>query len=187
MKFQPQNSHQNTPHEHGRAESDPLNNPQERELQTADRMLRNAQMINAPTGFADRVMANILAGKLPKPELKLRWFGFLMLLTLFASILLGGAALTGQLNLVGAIAFFVAHQVVVLVNGISVSLYTGVVNVLAVLNPLNITPNTVSVPLLVVLLGTAASVSGMWLWFLSYTTARRQQVVYRIPVRVAQY
>jgi hypothetical protein len=145
-------------------------------MQTVDRLLTAEPMVKAPLDFASKVMATIAAApargraKKRSAALGVIWAAVVMV-PLLSLALIGlqhwlsdpaaiNTALQGIVQFLNSIAQAFASVLQTLVN------------------------YTVETPILPALLTTLIPLVMLWGWLMWYTSLRRRQVVYRIPVRI---
>jgi anti-sigma factor RsiW len=150
-------------------------------LQAVDGLLKSEPMVQAPPDFASKVMASIAAGTAPSkaPAGRLARTGSILELLLAVVIVvpLAATAVIAVLRWLSDPAALnnLMQQIVLALNSIAqavASLFQVLANFL--------TGNAV----LPALLTTIIPLIMIWGWFMWYTSQRRRQVVYRIPVRV---
>jgi hypothetical protein len=137
-----------------------------------DRLFQGAPMLEAPPGFADRVMLAIAAGRVTAPDrrrrrFRLRWLFLIALLV----VPLGAAALSAP----GMAALgLMMQQAVLWLNGAAQDLGE-LFRVVASYLP---SPMV----MLGLVVAVAVNLLALW-WMMAYASTRRQLVVYRVPVR----
>lgn len=150
-------------------------------MRTVDRLFSTAPIIDAPTDFADKVMAilaaqdfgaptdNSASSKSGSPRRR-RFLGRLLSVAILLPLACGLLIFSRN----PAALALIMHQAIVWFNtaGRNIAALSGML--------LRYTPSTLLAP---AMLMTAALIVGVWLWLMSYTSTRRQQPVYRIPVR----
>lgn len=148
------------------------------QFRAVDRLFQNVPMIDAPAGFAERVMLAIAHGQ-PSPgrasqrtRFRLTWL--LVILLVVGLFVVGPAILIAQGPGAVALGFLLAH-VVERLNALALEAATWA----NAFDVMSLTP-----ALLLVALGSlAASMVAFWR-LTQYATAQRAQVVYQVPVRV---
>lgn len=147
-------------------------------MQRADRILRTAPLISAPTGFSARLMAAIAAGRQPRTDTR---YGLGIAIGLLLAAFTAIPALGLALFVIGyvisdmtALQIFL-NQMILTLNSLSLVLneMTRAASLFVSSNPFALILAAVMLPL------TAAW--GYMMWGLM---TRYQQVTYRIPVRV---
>jgi len=148
-------------------------------LQMVDGLLGSAPVAEAPFNFADKVMASIAAGKAPTPVKQHQGlstvFGLLLALVIVVPLLLStGMTIRGWLSDPAALNVML-QQIVLLLNNMAqfvMSLFQSLAQ---------ITQDSLVIP---GLLSVTIPITLIWGWVMWSASLRRQQVVYRIPVRV---
>jgi hypothetical protein len=149
-------------------------------MQMVDGLLGGAPVAEAPFNFADKVMASIAAGKAPTPVKQHRGlstvFGLLLAIVIVVPLLLTAGVTVRQWLSDPTALSTLLQQIILLLNGIS-QLAAGLFQMLAQYAQDNrVIPALLSVTIPITL---------VWGWVMWMTSLRRQQIVYRIPVRVA--
>jgi hypothetical protein len=156
-------------------------------MQTVDHLLSAEPLVEAPSDFASKVMAFIAANTVNAPSVQENLearsraglgaaFG-LVLAVVITVPLVATALIAVQRWLSDPAALnTLLQQTVLFLNTIA----QAVASFLQV-----IASYTVDNPILPALLTTLIPLTMIWGWLMWYTSLRRQQVVYRIPVRVA--
>ncbi len=149
-------------------------------LQRVDALFSGAPMAEAPLNFADKVMASIAAGKVPAPAKPHRGlstvFGLLLALIIVLPLLFTAAVTIRQWLSDPAALNILLQQIVLLLNSVA-QLTASFFQVLA-----QYASDNLVIP---ALLSVTIPITLIWGWMMWYTSLRRQQVVYRIPVRAA--
>jgi anti-sigma factor RsiW len=150
-------------------------------LQAVDGLLGNEPMVQAPPDFASKVMASITAGTAPSTvparRLTISRSALELLLAVVIVVPLAATAITALLRWLSDPAALnnLMQQIVLTLNSIAeavASLFQIIASYLA---------GNAALP---ALLTTIIPLVMIWGWFMWYTSQRRRQVVYRIPVRV---
>ncbi len=150
-------------------------------LQAVDGLLRSEPMLQAPPDFASKVMASIAAGTAPSTaparRLTISRAALELLLAVVIVVPLAATAVIAILRWLSNPAALnnLMQQIVLTLNSIAqavASLFQMIASYL--------TGNSA----LPALLTTIIPLVMIWGWFMWYTSQRRRQVVYRIPVRV---
>jgi hypothetical protein len=152
-------------------------------MRDVDNLFANASMVQAPPDFAAKVMAAIAAQTAEDGALATRpqtgtgaALGLLLaFLTTVPLAVLGINAIQNWLSDPAAINTLL-RQLVMMLNNLAQAI-AALFQVIATY--------TVEKPVLPALLTTTIPLTMIWGWFMWYTSMRRQQVVYHIPVRIA--
>jgi anti-sigma factor RsiW len=150
-------------------------------LQAVDNLLKGEPMVQAPPDFASKVMASIAAGAAPSkaPARRATRPGSALevLLAVVIVVPLAATAVIAILRWLSDPAALndLMQQIVLALNSVA----QAVASLFQILASY-LTGNAV----LPALLTTIIPLIMIWGWFMWYTSQRRRQVVYRIPVRV---
>ncbi len=149
-------------------------------MQMVDRLLASEPMMEASPDFASRVMLAVAAapapGKARKQARLSAAFGLILGIVVSVPLIsLGLIALQHWLSDPEAISILL-QQVVRFLNSVAQA-FASLLQ--------TISSYTVETPILPALLTTVIPLVMLWGWLMWYTSMRRQQVVYRIPVRIA--
>jgi anti-sigma factor RsiW len=145
-------------------------------LKTVDHLLGGEPILQAPPDFASKVMVAIAAAPAPTRARNRGFLGlFLIIGILVPLVSLGLIGLQHWLSDPAAITIAL-QQVVQFLNS-AAQTFASLLQTLAAY--------TVETPILPALLTTLIPLVMVWGWLMWYTSLRRQQVVYRIPVRTA--
>ncbi len=151
-------------------------------MQMVDHMLTSEPMIEAPLDFASKVMVAVATAPAPgmapskgRAGLSAAFGLMLALVIMVPAVSLGLIGLQHWLSDPAAISTLF-QQIVQFLNTVAQAI-ASLLQTLA--------EYTIETPILPALLTTLVPLVMLWGWLMWYTSLRRRQVVYRIPVRVA--